>query len=67
MLHQEVSRVALPERNVAFNSSNTAGNLIVVAVYWDNQSATSSIADSAGNAYTSAIGPINEDATGSQL
>jgi hypothetical protein len=45
----------------AFNSNNTAGNLIVAVVNWGTAtSATSSITDSPGNVYTSAIGPINQ-------
>jgi len=39
-----------------FAAPNTAGNLIVVYVVWDNTSGVS-VSDSLGNTYTSAIGP----------
>ena len=42
--------------SLAFNSRNTAGNLIAVYVIWDNKSSVS-LSDSAGNTYLSAIGP----------
>ena len=45
---------------LAFGSGNAAGNLIIVAVEWDTAtSATSSVTDSNGNAYASAIGPVS--------
>jgi glucose/arabinose dehydrogenase/PKD repeat protein len=37
---------------VAFTSANTAGNLIVASVFWNN-AGTATLADSRGNAYTS--------------
>ena len=37
---------------VAFSSANTAGNLIVASVFWNNPGAVT-LADSRGNAYTS--------------
>jgi hypothetical protein len=44
----------------AFDSNNIAGDLIVVVVDWNKLSASvSSITDTNGNTYTSAVGPIN--------
>jgi YD repeat-containing protein len=43
---------------VTFNSAQTAGNLNVVFVGWDDASSTvQSITDSAGNTYVAAVGP----------
>jgi hypothetical protein len=43
---------------VAFTSAQTAGNLNVVVVGWNDTTATvSSVTDSKGNAYTLAVGP----------
>jgi YD repeat-containing protein len=43
---------------VTFNSAQTAGNLNVVFVGWDDATSTiQSIADSAGNTYVAAVGP----------
>ena len=39
--------------SLAFNSANTAGNLIVVYVAWTNTN-TASVSDTRGNVYTSA-------------
>jgi hypothetical protein len=44
----------------AFSTNNTAGNLIVAVVQWDGTSiSVSSITDTNGNTYTSALGPVN--------
>ena len=51
---------AASQNQTAFNSNNQAGDLIVVEVFWDDQTKSiSSIVDSQGNAYVSAIGPFN--------
>jgi hypothetical protein len=42
--------------SVAFTSPNTAGNLIVAFVLWDNTGDVS-LSDSMGNTYVSAVGP----------
>src|SRR5579859_3087947 len=43
---------------VKFNSAQTAGNLNVIVVGWnDTTSTVSSVTDSSGNAYTLAVGP----------
>ena len=42
--------------SVTFKKPNTAGNLIVAYVVWDNAGAVS-VTDSAGNTFASAIGP----------
>jgi chitodextrinase len=42
--------------SVTFSNSNTAGNLIVAYVVWDN-SYPVSVSDARGNSYVSAIGP----------
>lgn len=45
---------------VDFISNNTTGNLIVLALGWDSQSAVvNSITDTQGNTYVSAVGPVN--------
>ena len=44
--------------NLAFSAAQTAGNLNVVVVGWnDTQAAVLSVSDTAGNVYTRAIGP----------
>ena len=40
---------------LAFNSANTAGNLVVVYVVWSNTNAVT-VSDSRGNAYAAALG-----------
>ncbi|HJW69520.1 MAG TPA: hypothetical protein VJ829_09190, partial [Candidatus Binatia bacterium] len=54
--------------SVTFKKPNTAGNLIVAYVVWDNAGAVS-ITDTAGNAYDSAIGPTQAtgDPSGAQV
>ena len=48
--------------STAFNSSNTPGDLIVVAVNWDTISANvTSVVDTNGNTYASAVGPVDWD------
>src|SRR5262245_31653699 len=42
--------------SVSFKKPNTAGNLIVAYVVWDNAGSVS-VTDSAGDTYASAIGP----------
>jgi len=42
--------------SLAFASNNTAGNLIVAYVVWNNQGDVT-VSDSRGNPYTSAVGP----------
>src|SRR5262245_12459618 len=42
--------------SVTFRRANTAGNLIVAYAVWDG-GGTVSLADTAGNAYVSAVGP----------
>lgn len=42
--------------SVSFPSSNTAGNLIVAYVVWDNRGPVT-LSDSRGNSYSSAVGP----------
>jgi chitodextrinase len=50
-------RITMGSRvSVNFSSSNTAGNLIIAYLVWDN-SGSASISDSRGNTYSSAIGP----------
>jgi len=45
---------------VAYTSSQTAGNLNVVAIGWgDTTSSISSVTDSKGNTYTKAVGPTS--------
>lgn len=43
--------------SIAFASSNQAGDLVVVSVGWGGGAVVSSVTDSAGNTYASAIGP----------
>jgi len=54
--------------SVTFRKPNTAGDLIVAYVVWDNGGAAS-VTDSAGNAYASAIGPTTAsgDPTSAQI
>jgi len=40
---------------LAFNSANTAGNLVVVYVVWSNTNAVT-VSDSRGNTYAAALG-----------
>jgi hypothetical protein len=49
--------------SVTFRRPNVAGNLIVAYVVWDNADAVT-IADNAGNAYTSAVGPTQTPGDG---
>jgi hypothetical protein len=49
---------AVPNVAVAFNAAQTAGNLNLVAVGWnDIQAAVASVSDTAGNVYARAVGP----------
>jgi fibronectin type 3 domain-containing protein len=50
-----------PTFSQAFPSNNTAGNLIIVSFSWDNSGgqSLSTIGDSQGNSYTSAVGSGN--------
>jgi hypothetical protein len=55
--------------SVTFNAANTAGNLIVAYVVWDNSNPVS-LSDSNGNVYTSAVGPTkysSSDKTNAQI
>ena len=54
--------------SVTFPKPNTAGNLIVVYVVWDNGGAVS-LSDSRGNVYASAVGPsqYSGDPTSAQI
>ncbi|MEZ0391781.1 MAG: hypothetical protein ACAH59_06170 [Pseudobdellovibrionaceae bacterium] len=53
--------------NTAFTSAQTAGNLIVVRVGWDDHTGTvSSISDTKGNTYTLASGPIRYGSSATQ-
>ena len=47
--------------SATFQHPNAAGNLIVVSVVWDS-GGTVGLTDSAGNSYTSAIGPNRDTA-----
>lgn len=49
---------------VAFSSSVTGHNTIVVAVGWSGPSITASVTDSAGNTYSSAVGPTSMPTSG---
>jgi hypothetical protein len=49
---------------VAFPSSVADHNTIVVAVGWGNPSITASVTDSAGNTYSSAVGPTSMPTSG---
>jgi len=48
--------------SVAFRKANTAGNLIVAYVVWDN-GAPASVTDGRGNTYASAVGPTQAGST----
>ena len=54
--------------SVTFKKPNTAGNLIIAYVVWDN-SGLVSVTDSRGNAYASAVGPTpsSGNATNAQI
>ena len=53
--------------NVTFSSAQTAGHLNVVAVGWNDSTATvTRVADSKGNTYTRAVGPTVQNGYGSQ-
>ncbi len=53
--------------NVTFSSAQTAGHLNVVAVGWNDSTATvTRVADSKGNTYTQAVGPTVQNGYGSQ-
>ena len=53
--------------NVTFNSAQTAGHLNVVAVGWNDSTATvTRVADSKGNTYTRAVGPTIQSGVASQ-
>src|SRR5436190_15509791 len=50
---------SVPSVAVTFNSAQTAGNLNLVAVGWnDTQATVASVTDTAGNSYARAVGPI---------
>lgn len=49
--------VSASSTSVSFNTSNSAGNLIVVGVAWDPTVAISSVTDGQGNIYAVAAGP----------
>src|SRR5262245_8031264 len=51
---------------VTFKKPNTAGNLIVAYVVWDN-GGTVSLSDTAGNTYVSAIGPTQSNGASAQI
>jgi hypothetical protein len=58
---------ATSTNGVDFTRNTFAGDLIVVAAYWDNNTRTiSSVTDTQGNSYTSAIGPISLFSGGSR-
>jgi hypothetical protein len=49
-----------PDSSITFDSNNTAGDLIVLALDWTPQSVTvTNITDTNGNTYVSAVGPVN--------
>ena len=53
--------------NVTYNAAQTAGDLNVVVVGWnDNTSTISRVADSKGNAYTPAVGPTIQNGYATQ-
>ena len=54
--------------SVTFRKANTAGNLIVAYVVWDNNGAVT-LTDSSGNTYVSAVGPTqaNGDPSNAQI
>ena len=54
--------------SVTFRKANTAGNLIVAYVVWDNSGAVS-VTDSRGDTYASAVGPTQSsgDSTNAQI
>ena len=53
--------------SVPFTAAQTAGDLIVVVVGWDNSTSTvSKVTDSSGNSYALAIGPTVNPGTASQ-
>lgn len=53
--------------NVTFTGAQTAGNLNVVVVGWNDSTATvSSVADKSGNTYTRAVGPTMQSGIASQ-
>jgi hypothetical protein len=65
---RELSITSGSSVSVSFTIPNTAGNLIVAYVVWDN-SGPVAVTDSCGNAYTSAIGPTKYywDRTNAQI
>lgn len=51
----------------AFSLTSASGDTIIVGVHWDPQSVNvSSVTDSQGNTYVSAVGPTNWDSGGSR-
>jgi hypothetical protein len=52
--------------SVRLRKANTAGNLIVAFVVWDNSGAVS-LTDSAGNTYASAVGPTQSGGASAQV
>ena len=52
--------------SVRLRKANTAGNLLVAFVVWDNSGAVS-LTDSAGNTYASAVGPTQSAGASAQI
>jgi len=58
---------SIPSVAVPFNGAQAAGNLNVVVVGWNDTTATvTSVSDTAGNAYTLAVGPTQQSTAGTQ-
>ena len=60
-------QASVSSATVTYTAAQTAGNLNVVVVGWNDSTATiSSVADSAGNVYTLAVGPTVQTGTATQ-
>ncbi|MFI5315695.1 MAG: DUF4038 domain-containing protein, partial [Myxococcota bacterium] len=57
---RDVEITAGGSASIAFKKANSAGNLIVAYVVWDNGGAVS-VTDTEGNVYVSAVGPTQAD------